>query len=169
VRSWRVKASGRGGRALHLRRADGQLPWQDRGVSREAPSLLTRLRKAFGAVMIGFGAVVIALGLAYWWKDWALARLVLGLGCAAGLGLVGGGVLVSWPTSAAGCLSAALCLLSSGGLFFVMSLLQPLLPALPLVAGAVAALGAVSYVGYLFHRRRPPPAPPPASPPTGTR
>jgi hypothetical protein len=128
-------------------------------VPDDAPSLLTRLRKAFGAVLIGFGALVIAAGLGYWWKDWAFARLVLGLGGAAGLALVGGGVLLSWPSSA-GCLAAALCLLSSGAIFFVMSLLQPLLPALSLVAGTVAALGAASYVGHLVLRRRSRPAPP---------
>jgi hypothetical protein len=134
-------------------------------VPSEAPSLFTRLRKALGAVLIGVGTLVIAGGLTYWWKDWAFARLVLGLGGAAGLALVGGGVLLSWPTSAAGCLAAALFLVCSGALFFVMSLLQPLLPALPLVAATVASLGAASYVGYLFHRRRSRPTPPTA----GTR
>jgi hypothetical protein len=136
-------------------------------VGSASPSLLTRLRQALGLLLIAVGVLVLAAGVLYWWKDWVAARLVLGLGAATGLGLVGLGALASWPTSAAGCLSASLALGGSGALFFMVSLLQPLLPALPIVGASMVGLGILSYVGYLFNRRRssqptttPPPPPP---------
>jgi len=105
-------------------------------------------------LLVGVGALALTAGVLYWWKDWMAARLVLGLGVAAGLALGGLGALLWRPSSPAACLAAALALVSSGAMLFVVSLLQPLIPALPVVAAALAGLGGVSYVGYLFNRRR---------------
>jgi hypothetical protein len=54
-----------------------------------------------------------------------------------------------------------MCLLSSGALFFGLSLMQPLIPMLPAVAALTGALGGASYLGYLFNRRRSRRPPPP--------
>jgi hypothetical protein len=119
-----------------------------------------------GAVLLGAGLAALGAGVAYWWQDWAFATLVLGFGLAAGLFLVGGGVLLSWPGSPAACLTASLSLVSSAVVVLALALLHPFLPALPAVAGGIGALAVASYVGYLVNRRRARAraAPPPADP-----
>jgi hypothetical protein len=132
-------------------------------------SLLASLRRALGLSLIALGVLALGAGVAYWWQGWPFMRLVLGIGAGAGLALLGAGAVVAWPTSPAGCLTGAVCLVGSGGVFFVLSLLQPIVPALSMVAAVVAALGGVSYVGYLWNRRAKTPAPPPPSAPPSPR